>query len=1066
MAQIDGDRNLLFGLLALQLNFIDRDVLLDAFSRWVHDRAVPLDAVLRDRGALKPDEYDLLQALVAKYMERFGGDPQKSLQHVSSIGSLRDELSRIADADLHASLAIVSAARNDEDPYRTIGTASSVESSSGGTRFRILRPHATGGLGQVSVALDRELDRPVALKEIQDRHADEPHSRARFVQEAEITGKLEHPGIIPVYGLGHDVSGRPFYAMRFIQGDSLKQAIEAFHSDPVLKKDPTKKASTLRELLRRFTDVCNAVAYAHSRGVLHRDLKPGNIMLGPYGETLVVDWGLAKAAGTTEPDQSAALGATPLLSGPIRLSDQSSSRCETVAGTTIGTPEYASPEQVTGAIDRLSPRSDVYGLGATLYSLLAGRAPVESRDLCEVLRRVERGEISPLRSLDPSVPKPLEAICRKAMATHPEDRYDSAAALAKDVTRWLDDEPVTAYRDPLFARAGRWMRRHRTLVTSLTALVLTALVGLTVGVVLIERERHKTETQRQIAVANASQALHNLRLAQHAADGLLAEVADVDLADIPQMEPVRKRLLEKATEGYREFLAQKGNDALVRWGNGRSLARLGDIQALLGENPAAESSYREAIAGLNVLVEGEPSDLEFRRDLARAHHGLGVLLKDANRFQQAEQLLRQAIASRDQVAQGPGANGDDLQALADSRYQLGALLARRGGNQSEDASAYAAALQVQQGLVERYGERPELRTRQARYRNNMAKLQADSGRVEEAEATFRATLELMEPLLQGPSALPGARWQYARAANNLGTILLTGRQDDAKRQMRKAHLILRTLGNEFPAVTAYREELASVEYNLGLLTHLQGDSDTALIFYKESATLLAELRNRVPGNPALRQKLALALVAQSDALANRSPDEAETALRKALDEESAVLAQFANVPEYQSNLGRGHCQLAGLLLRRSNPEGAADEAEAALKLHKSVLEMAPRTRSVERYVWNDLGVLADALVASRRFTDAKKTVEDFLAATPANEGGVLNAAALLVRCAGEAARTSEGKSLADTLLARAEKVLADAVRSNLIRSPGVLDRPEFVPLRGRKEFKKLSDALGQPPRVG
>src|SRR5262249_41797682 len=158
--------------------------------------------------------------------------------------------------------------------------------------------------------------RPVALKELQDRHADEPHSRARFVQEAEITGKLEHPGIIPVYGLGHDASGRPFYAMRFIQGDSLKEAITAFHGDQALKRGAGARAARLRQLLRRFTDVCNAVAYAHSRGVLHRDLKPGNILLGPYGETLLVDWGLAKTLGaaTTEPPSG---DGPSLTEGPI-----------------------------------------------------------------------------------------------------------------------------------------------------------------------------------------------------------------------------------------------------------------------------------------------------------------------------------------------------------------------------------------------------------------------------------------------------------------------------------------------------------------------------------------------------------------------------------------------------------------------------------------------------------------------------------------------------------------------------------------------------------------------------
>src|SRR5262249_52918618 len=146
-------------------------------------------------------------------------------------------------------------------------------------------------------AHDHELHREVALKEIQDRHADHPESRGRFLLEAEITGGLEHPGIVPVYGLGTYADGRPYYAMRFIKGDSLKDAIERFHKTDVAGRDPGERTLALRQLLRRLIDVCNAIAYAHSRGILHRDLKPGNIMLGRYGETLVVDWGLAKPQG-------------------------------------------------------------------------------------------------------------------------------------------------------------------------------------------------------------------------------------------------------------------------------------------------------------------------------------------------------------------------------------------------------------------------------------------------------------------------------------------------------------------------------------------------------------------------------------------------------------------------------------------------------------------------------------------------------------------------------------------------------------------------------------------------
>jgi len=225
----EADHNLLFGILALQMDFVSRDALIAAMNAWVLEKAKPLGQIMLNQGVLPEDAHALLEALVQKHLQMHGGDAEKSLAAVSSIGSVREELNQIADADLHASLAYVAVARTDaDDPSRTIAESRGTRTSAG-LHFRVLRPHARGGLGEVFVAEVEELHREVALKEIQDRFADQAASRARFVFEAEVTGGLEHPGIVPVYGLGSYADGRPFYAMRFIRGDNLKEAIDRFH---------------------------------------------------------------------------------------------------------------------------------------------------------------------------------------------------------------------------------------------------------------------------------------------------------------------------------------------------------------------------------------------------------------------------------------------------------------------------------------------------------------------------------------------------------------------------------------------------------------------------------------------------------------------------------------------------------------------------------------------------------------------------------------------------------------------------------------------------------------------
>jgi len=377
--------------------------------------------------------------------------------------------------------------------------------STHGGRFVPLRHHARGGLGDVFVARDEELGREVALKTLQVRHADEPRTRARFVREAEITGHLEHPGIVPVYGLGRSPEGRPYYAMQFIQGESLDRAIVRFHAADGPDRDPGERALSRLHLLGCFLATCNAVDFAHSRGIVHRDLKPSNIMLGHHGETLVVDWGLAKRV-LLEEDWASGLTPPP---APSAVTDSGL----TLPGSTVGTPAFMSPEQAAGRLEDLGPASDIYNLGATLYCILTGRPPYEDEPVDEIFSKLERGDFPRPRAVTKAkIPRALEAICLKAMALQPEDRYASARALGEDIKRWIAHEPVSAYAEPLGERLARWSRRHRTWVEAGTAALLALLVTLALATVLVSRawkleQAERLESERLAAHLELDKAL-------------------------------------------------------------------------------------------------------------------------------------------------------------------------------------------------------------------------------------------------------------------------------------------------------------------------------------------------------------------------------------------------------------------------------------------------------------------------------------------------------------------------------------------------------------------------------
>ena len=441
-----------------------------AFAAWVADKSRGLGRILLERAPSTPRPTPCSRPWPASTSRCTAAISRRAWPR--SARSARSATTWNGSPTPSCKPASPASARTDE-PCGPDATAPHARAAGTSTAAGPAVPHPaaprTGGLGAVYVARDEELHREVALKEIRDRHAHDPDSRSRFVQEAEITGRLEHPGIIPVYGLGTYADGRPFYAMRFIKGDNLKDAIAHFHEADVAGRDPGERALALRELLGRFVDVCNAMAYAHSRGVLHRDLKPNNILLGPYGETLVVDWGLAKAVG--RPEEATAHGRRRRC-GPIRPAAGS----PTQPGDTPGTPAYMSPEQAAGDLDRLGLAQRRVQPGGDAVLPPDRQAAVRGRDLDVVLGKVRARRV------------PAAAAGQRGRSTRrsggdlPEgDGPEAGGPLCLAAGAWPRTSSTgwpTSRSRPAASRSpcgrGRWMRRNRTLVTAAAASAVVA----------------------------------------------------------------------------------------------------------------------------------------------------------------------------------------------------------------------------------------------------------------------------------------------------------------------------------------------------------------------------------------------------------------------------------------------------------------------------------------------------------------------------------------------------------------------------------------------------------------
>ena len=551
MAKPNSDRNLLVGILALQLSLINEQQLLTGVKAWAFDKSKFLEDLFLEQQAIGEESRSMLRALVERSDTTQGSDaatqqatedmPGKH-ESLPTVMAAIQRLSAIDDKEVQDSVADFLNDRGKTQPFKK---------PERGSRFRIVNCVAEGGLGRVSLAEDLELHREVALKEILPKYLGSEETRARFLIEAEVTGRLEHPGIVPVYSLGTSQEGGPFYAMQFIRGTSLAEAIRKLHSEKT-KLDAHVKRLEIRKLIGRLVIACQAVHYAHTKGVLHRDIKPQNIMLGKFGETFVVDWGLARV---NKADSST----YEVPTDESMLIPSGSGSAATRLGAMIGTIEYMSPEQADGRLEEMGPSADVFSLGATLYCVLTGSPPV-SNVIKKERSRLDYGHFLRPSQLNRDLPRALDAICLKALETNSSDRYQTAAELVEELEAWMADEPVAAYREPIADRVRRWLRQHQTWAASAAGALATFLVALTVLLVVLSNHNRDLAIARDEAVSNETVA-RTLLSRELRIDQELLGRNELTAAEIAAF---RMRLAEGTFQQYETWLKRNPSDRNLR----------------------------------------------------------------------------------------------------------------------------------------------------------------------------------------------------------------------------------------------------------------------------------------------------------------------------------------------------------------------------------------------------------------------------------------------------------------------------------------------------------------------
>lgn len=551
---------LLFCTVAVLLRRLDPGRVARMSPNGIGSGANGISESLVERGLLARGEVDALRIVVSGILGLHRGDPESALDTLDPDGAIQTVLLDSASAASFGTRA--------GPPMRILSGhtdaagISAVRETPG--RYSHLGEYRRGGMGRVLLTHDAVLGRDVALKELapglelDTDDSSTPVRRSfgflsRFLQEARITGQLEHPSIVPVYELGYRADRTLYYTMKLVRGRTLREA--------------TAECRTIQDrfgLLPHFIDLCQAIAYAHSRGVIHRDIKPENVMIGEFGETVVLDWGLAK---NKDIEDVHAEGMEEFIS--ILRSEGGEAGRQTEYGQVIGTPGFMAPEQAKGLMGLVNEQSDVYALGSVLYSIFNDRAPYEG-DSGEIIDQIASGR--PPLDARPCTPLELAAIWNKAMAHRPEDRYPTALALANEVQRFLTGGVVSAYSYRFSEHLYRFIRLHKLIIGTASVSAVLMLVVVILSMVRIESERRQaTAHLYEVSIAHANEAVENNRLYDARQSlmnapveyrnwewGLLATISHPDLLTLSGTNPLPK---------YQCAFLLANNGTLVTGGN-------------------------------------------------------------------------------------------------------------------------------------------------------------------------------------------------------------------------------------------------------------------------------------------------------------------------------------------------------------------------------------------------------------------------------------------------------------------------------------------------------------------